>query len=158
MKFERIVDDELNGAVNGIDGTILRVIESTALDDEHFDDLEYIFRQKEEGTSGQSDNLIKTGSIRNGLLRHAEIDITTLWKLVYEHRRYAAAKGFSDAEMNVLRAIEFHSATRVGIDEIMDDYHTADVSESMVYKSLKNLQDKKLITKVRPGVYQYIGP
>ena len=87
-----------------------------------------------------------------------ELDIELLAKVLYEHRRYSRARGFSDAEMDVLRAVEFHKADRVGVDEIMESPHAEDIAESTVYKALRTLQDKELLTKIRPGVYQYSGP
>ncbi|MFC7042860.1 hypothetical protein [Halonotius sp. GCM10025705] len=86
------------------------------------------------------------------------IDFSLLQKILYEHRRYAIAEGFSDAEMDVLRAIEFHPADRVGVDEIMDHKHAKEYSESTVYRYLRKLRDKDLIEKVRSGLYRYDGP
>lgn len=86
------------------------------------------------------------------------VDIPELVKILYEHKQYAAARGFSDAEMDVLRAVEFADATRVGVDEIMDSEHAGDLAESTIYKSLKQLQEKDLVRKVRPGVYEHVGP
>jgi predicted transcriptional regulator of viral defense system len=77
---------------------------------------------------------------------------------LYEHERYSLAPGFSGAQMDVLRAIEFHSAERVGIGEITDDFHTAEYAESTIYKALNELQEKGFVEKVLPGVYRYVGP
>ena len=84
--------------------------------------------------------------------------MSILAKVLYEHKRYSLAQGFSDAQMDVLRTVEFHKRVRVGIDEIMDDPYTNEYAESTIYKALNELQNKNFIDKVRPGVYRYTGP
>jgi len=60
--------------------------------------------------------------------------------------------------MQVLRAVEFEAAERVGIDEIQGSIHTEEIAESTIYKSLRNLREKQLVERVRPGTYRYAGP
>lgn len=158
MKLERVDGDEWNKVVNDSGGTLLRVPESTEMDGQSVKDLYQFTRSTDSSSGGKRESLLNVGATQGDTLLHAEIDLEALWTLMYEHRRYTEAKGFSDAEMDVLRAIEFHPAERVGVDEIMSAEWTEDVSESMVYKSLKRLQEKDLVTKIRPGVYQYTGP
>ena len=87
-----------------------------------------------------------------------KIDLVALWKLVYEHKRYSQAEGFSDSEMAVLKAVEFNRNERVVMSDIEDDYRIQDYSESTIYKALSNLEEKGLIDKPGHGVYRYIGP
>ncbi len=44
--------------------------------------------------------------------------------MLYEHARYEAARGFSDSELDVLRAIEFDDAQRVIVEDIMTSEQT----------------------------------
>ena len=116
--------------------------------------------ERTNGSDGETRDVFLTTDIKNSerTAEVCELDIELLAKLLYEHKRYSQARGFSDAEMDVLRAVEFHEADRVGVDEIMESPHAEDLAESTVYKALRTLQEKELITKIRPGVYQYRGP
>lgn len=87
-----------------------------------------------------------------------EVNVILLAKILYEYRRYEKASDFSDAQMDVLRSVEFHDAKRVGVDEVMESPHAEQYAESTVYKSLKRLTERGLVEKIRPGVYQYDGP
>jgi DNA-binding transcriptional ArsR family regulator len=128
--------------------------------DEEFEDLKGCLRIKDikdmEGKPCGERPLIITTS--GDTVNSFVVDFSLLQKILYEHRRYAVAEGFSDAEMDVLRAIEFHPADRVGVGEIMDHQHAKEYSESTVYRYLRKLRKKGLIEKVRSGVYRYDGP
>lgn len=86
------------------------------------------------------------------------LDVELLGKLLYEYRRYEAARGFSDSELDVLRAVEFDDARRVFVEDIIDSEYTEDLAESTVYNHLRNLQEKGLVEKLKPGAYRYTGP
>lgn len=87
------------------------------------------------------------------------LDMEALWKLYYEHRRYAYSRGFSDTQMDVLRAIEFHGSERVSIQEIKSStWIEGGPSESTIYNALTGLIEAGLIERTAPNNYQYIGP
>lgn len=123
---------------------------------------EEVHRTKDPDTEGEHEWIFYIqNSNRDEEGETAELGVLKLELLatvLYEHRRYSSARGFSDAEMDVLRAVEFHSSTRVTIGEIMTSDHANDLGESTVYKSLRTLQEKELVNKIRPGLYQYVGP
>lgn len=141
--------------------TIITPSNDTDLSDSEVHMLEdNVHRVKDgEGDRGRVFYNIDTDK-RNGerVVEIGELNVEMLAKALYEHRRYSLARGFSDAEMDVLRAVEFHDATRVGVDEITGSEQAEGLAESTVYKALRTLQEKELIEKVRPGVYQYDGP
>lgn len=96
----------------------------------------------------EGEDTIQTGFIR----------LDVLEVLLYEHRRYSRSKGFSDTELEVLKAIEFSDKDRVTLNEVMESDYANQVSDSSVYNALNNLQDKSLINKIEGGLYQYTGP
>lgn len=123
--------------------------------DAEYEELKRVLRLKDmEGERGSPLILNPSGDSLDSF----QVDFSLLQKILYEHRRYAMAEGFSDAEMDILRAIEFHPADRVGVDEIMEHEHAKEYSESTVYRYLRQLREKSLIEKVRSGLYRYDGP
>lgn len=82
-----------------------------------------------------------------------EIDLEDLWRMIYEHRRYATAKGFSDSELQVLKAIENRGGERVTTNMITNSKLVEDYSDGTIHRSLNNLQDKDLIRKHEHGLY-----
>ncbi len=162
MKYRSPDVDELRELVGEEDvRTLIAPTRDGELTESEVDLLEDRVHRTKEG-SGRRKQLFYNveDAVRGGehVAEICELDVEMLAKVLYEHRRYSLARGFSDAEMDVLRAVEFHDATRVGVDEIMDSSHAEDLAESTIYKALRTLQDKELIEKVRPGVYQYTGP
>lgn len=162
MKYGRPDRAELRGFLDRSDAWTLIVPERDAeLTDSEVKMLQRRIHRVKNG-DGDRDSVfrISEDEHRDGeaIAKICEVDVESLAKVLYEHRRYSLARGFSDAEMDVLRAVEFHDATRVGVDEIMDSSHAEDLAESTIYKALRTLQEKELIEKVRPGVYQYTGP
>jgi hypothetical protein len=141
--------------------TVAIPVEDAELNETQLEDLKgRIPRVKDDSGESRSFFFIDHKRAQNGddVAEVCSVDISLLAKMAYEHRRYAQARGFSDAEMDILRAVEFHDATRVGVDEVIESAHADDYAESTVYKSLKSLQDKQLVEKIRPGVYRYVGP
>jgi len=125
------------------------------LTEEELDDFKRSLRRmNRDGVRNSPVNLTTSEGVVDNFL----IEFSLLRKILYEYERYSAAEGFSDAEMDVLRAIEFHEADRVGVDEIMEQEHTKEYSESTIYRYLRELREKGLIKRVRSGVYQYDGP
>jgi hypothetical protein len=163
MRFESISKEKLQRIAEDIDEdvTIGAPYYDISLDDKQLDNLMQSVVRKAD-TVGESENLVYLTETEwdsdEEVCSVFQIDLKQLWTLLYEHRRYSAARGFTDAEMQVLRAIEFHTADRVGIDEIEDSEHTQEIAESTIYKSLRSLREKKLVDRVRPGLYRYSGP
>lgn len=161
MKFRSPSLSGLRGAVDDGLWTVIRPLNDTEVNDSWKSELEGRVLRTKDGEGKRGDIFYTTDeNNENGeeIAEICELDIDLLSKVLYEHRRYVEASGFSDAEMDVLRAVEFHSATRVGVDEIMESTHTSDLAESTIYKHLKSLVEKELLKKVRPGVYRYVGP
>ncbi len=160
MEFSSPRNTELRQTAREVNWSVGAPRERVELSDEQLERLEArVHRVKE--TDGERGRVIEPIEPREGderEVRNFQIDLSLLQKILYEHRRYALAQGFSDAEMDVLRAVEFHREKRVGVDEIMESHHATEYSESTVYKSLRTLQEKGLLSKVRPGVYRYDGP
>jgi predicted transcriptional regulator len=149
-------DAELREAASDCEWTVGAPADTTELSDEDVERLTYrVLRVK--NTQGERPTVVKMLETREdgSEVRNFRIDFEELLKILYEHRRYERARGFTDAEMDVLRAIEFADAERVTIDEIMDDNHAEEYSEAAVYKSLRTLQEKTLIEKIKPGLYRY---
>lgn len=158
MKYENISDVDLRELVEK-EG--VRTLISPWYDEELDEDWDSELRSR--FTRGdENERLFVTSdkaSDSGGQIAEAcYLNVGFLAKVAYEHRRYADAEGFSDAEMDVLRAVEFTEATRVGVDEVIDHPQTEDIAESTVYKYLRRLCEKGLVEKVRPGVYRYEGP
>lgn len=160
MRFSSPHVKELREVAGEVDWAVGAPLEDTELSDEQLDMLEdTVHRVKgKEGERGSVIQPVEPRDEDSDDARNFRIDLSLLAEILYEHRRYALSQGFSDAEMDVLRAIEFHSEKRVGVDEIMASHHAQQYSDSTVYKSLRTLQEKDLISKVRPGLYQYTGP
>ena len=160
MQFTSPRVKELRETAGGVDWTVGAPLEDVELSDEQLEMLEdRVARVNEkEGRRGRVVHTVEPREESADDARNFQIDLSLLGKILYEHRRYALSQGFSDAEMDVLRAIEFHSEKRVGVDEIMGSHHAEEYSDSTVYKSLRTLQEKDLISKVRPGLYRYTGP
>jgi hypothetical protein len=158
MKFTSPDTTDLREIAEEVEWVVGAPTESIELTEREVNRLEQRVHRIKDGAGKRSPVIHKVETDPNEDARNFRINIALLQKLLYEHQRYAVAQGFSDAEMDVLRAVEFHDADRVGIDEIMEDKHAEEYSESTVYKSLRTLQDKDLIKKIRPGVYQYTGP
>lgn len=159
MKMESPSDSDLREVGKEQDWTVGAVSEDIELSEEELDELEDEVIRYKNGEGGR-DSLLTRIEQDPGTetARNFRIDLDLLQTILYEYRRYSQARGFSDAEMDILRAIEFEPEKRVGVDEIMANGFASDYSESMVYKALGTLQEKGLIDKIRPGVYQYIGP
>jgi hypothetical protein len=151
-------DSDLRKTARDVEWTVVAPLEDVELENDEMSELEDVVYRTKDGT-GERDPVFQMVETRSGEeIRNLRVDITLLRKILYEHRRYALAQGFSDPEMDVLRSIEFHTETRVGLDEIMEDSHSEDYSESTIYKALRSLREKDLVSKVRPGVYRYSGP
>ena len=88
-----------------------------------------------------------------GEVESFKIDLEDLWRMMYEHRRYASARGFSDSELQVLKAIESCGGERVTTNMITNHKLIEDYSDGTVHRSLNNLQEKQLIRKNEHGMY-----
>lgn len=159
MRFSSPDESELLETAKNVDWTVGAPTENIEFSEEEMSVLENQVQRIKNGR-GERDFIVDVEHRADAQsdARNFRIDLALLQKILYEHRRYALAQGFSDAEMDVLRAIEFHDEKRVGVDEVMEDFHAEEYSESTVYKALRTLQEKELISKVRPGLYQYTGP
>lgn len=160
MQFYPPDDADLREKAREVEWTVGAPVEDVEFSQEEIHQLEdTVHRVKDgKGDRGSVVQMVEPRSGNQSRGRNFRIDFSLLQKILYEHRRYALAQGFSDTEMDVLRAIEFHNEKRVGVDEIMEDSNAEEYSESTVYKALRTLQEKELISKVRPGVYRYSGP
>jgi len=85
-----------------------------------------------------------------------KINFEDLWQMMYEHRQYAQASGFSDSEMSVLQAMRRISHNRITAGEIKRSAHTNGYSEGSIHYALNNLQEKDLIVKEQHGLYRLI--
>ena len=159
MEFVAPSDSDLKSTAKEIEWTVGAPVEELELSNDELINLENPVHRIKDGSGERQSVLqsVETQSASSDIIQSFRIDFSLLQKILYEHRRYALAQGFSDAEMDILRAIEFHREKRVGVDEIMEDYHAREYSESTIYKGLRTLQEKELIEKVRPGVYRYSG-
>ena len=104
------------------------------------------------------DVITRTGADGEKYVAGFFLDIHDLWKMMYEHRRYASAKGFSDTEMEIVRIVESADTDRITTSEIKSNRPISDLSAGTVHNALNNLVDKKLIKKHERGLYSYIGP
>ena len=86
-----------------------------------------------------------------------EIDLAALKKLCWEHKRYSSARGFSDSQMDVLRAINEEGGNRVFTEEIMENKWAADYAKPTIYAALGELVDKGLLEKNKKGVYSDVS-
>ena len=84
------------------------------------------------------------------------INLEHLWEMIYEHRRYSAARGFSDCEMRVLKAMRTMGQIRITAKEIKDNEYLDGYSEGAVHNALNNLQDKQLVDKPHRGLYRLL--
>lgn len=87
-----------------------------------------------------------------------ELDLEALLQLCEEHRMYSAAQGFSDSQIDVLRAIQHEDNQRVLTAEVLRSPWTERYSDQAVHAALQTLCDRQLIRKEAKGVYRYIGP
>ena len=161
MKHIESPDDaELRNVGKKHDWAVGAPAETLDLTEDDIDRLDRsISRLKDgEGERAAVVKMLEPGGKGDDEIRNFRIDFEALLTVLYEHRRYALAQGFSDAEMDVLRAIEFHNEDRVTIDELMEDFHAQEYSQATIYKCLRTLQEKELIEKEKPGLYRYRGP
>ena len=86
-----------------------------------------------------------------------EIDLAALEKLCWEHKRYSSARGFSDSQMDVLRAVNEEGGNRVFTEEIMENKWAADYAKPTIYAALGELVDKGLLEKNKKGVYSDVS-
>lgn len=161
-KFTSPHDSELRREAKELDWAVGAPVETTEFSEDELRQLDGTTCRIKDPSheEGQWDSVVRMVENRSDAtgVRNFRIDLSLLRKVLYEHRRYATAEGFSEAEMDVLRAVEFHDEKRVGVDEIMEHPHATEYAESTVYKSLRRLGEKGLVEKVRPGVYRYDGP
>jgi DNA-binding transcriptional ArsR family regulator len=162
MKYEQASLTEMRGKFDEEEhGTLITPMEDTKVTEQLQEELSHIISRFKRG-DGWSEDLFSVVDAHPDRGDEAadicEINIQLLAKILYEYRRYEQASNFSDAQMDVLRSVEFHDAERVGVDEVMESPHAKQYAESTVYKSLKRLTERGLVKKIRPGVYRYDGP
>jgi len=155
-----MVKFESNDSGSGSDGT------AVYFEDENFDTNrweEIVIGSKRRGYGGQGDGIdlkpIGNFDVSDGECIELSLDLDALWRLVWEHRRYANARGFSDSEMQVLKAVENEGrGERVLAKEVKSSGFVENYSDSAVDKALDGLIDKDLIVREDRGVYRYTGP
>lgn len=158
MKLDSPNDLDLREVAKDVDWTVGATLEDFEATEKDMNTLETPINRSKDAY-GQVDSVVTFEQRSSGTeVRNFKIDFALLQKVLYEHRRYAAAQGFSDPEMDVLRAIEFHDREIAFIKDIMEDPHCEQYSESSIYRSLRELREKELISKVNPGAYEYTGP
>jgi hypothetical protein len=158
MKFDSPDDVELREVAKEMDWSVGAPEGNFEASEKQMNDLESrVHRTKSD--EGKVNRLVTVEERSSSTgVRNFRIDFSLLQKLLYEHRRYSEAQGFSDPEMDVLRAIEFHDGEIVFVKEIMEKPHCKEYSESTVFRSLRRLQEKELISKPNEGAYKYTGP
>lgn len=155
-------DDDPPEEVTDSEYTVLILESDEELLDERENELEKTNVRIKSGRSGSAEVLRPVCSVN----QHADEDyinwmtvsVKALWKLMYEHRRYAEAYGFADSEMEVLRVIEFTNRERISTREIKNHGRVEEYSEGTIHKALNNLEEKGLINKHERGLYSYSGP
>lgn len=160
MKFQPPKDwSEAERVANEVDWTMLvpysEVSEDLPFDEIPSGSMSRLVREKSNGGDVRNESTL-LNSARGGIW---QINLQALWRLYYEHRRYTFAQGFSDTEMDVLRAVEFADSQRVSFKEIKDsEWIQGSPSDSTLYNAIDGLIEKGLIERIVQNNYKYTGP
>ncbi|USZ69191.1 type IV toxin-antitoxin system AbiEi family antitoxin domain-containing protein [Halorussus salilacus] len=165
VEFKTPMVDHPPSEIEGIEEgkwTLITVSEDCELTDKQWNQLTHGTIRQHNRDTGQGENLrpIKSTepSPEGDHIGWIKLNISDLYKVLYEHKRYSSAKGFSNSEMDVLRAIEETRENRVMLQDFKHDFRVEDYAESTIYNALNGLVEKELLERVGRGVYRYTGP
>lgn len=148
MEFERPSDLE---RLNEVDGSVIIPNRDGEYPDELFKRL--VSRKDDRG--GSTDVPIPLIGAEDG---HYTLDVNGFAWLIWEHRQYSQARGFSPMQMDVLRAVQQLSQNDNLV--LYSDIKTLPwitYAESSISTALTNLADQGLIKRVSAGVFRFQG-
>ncbi|MFB6185314.1 MAG: hypothetical protein ABEI86_00400 [Halobacteriaceae archaeon] len=144
MDFQPVDDLDV---LSEIEGTPITPIE----EGDYPKDLLSKFVSQKDKTGGATEYSVDLFEEKEG---YFQLDLDLLAHLIWEHKQYSAAHGFSPSQMDVLRIVQLLSDSKgfAHYEDIVSELE-GEYSKNTVSNALSGLVDKQLLRRKAQGVY-----